>query len=403
MKKVAIVGGGIVGMSTALFLKTHFDVTLFEREEVSKPLGAGIMLQPSGLAILKKLNLHDSIIKRGVYINGFSGVNTNGKVDFDISFEKHNSRIYGLGVQRGSVFYELLQAVNDSNIKFITGADIINYSEKCKLVTLKSAKDSFGEFDFVVVANGAKSLIRNKFSNFYFAKQSGQAAIWTKVNPIGIELPNRIQQVYNKTYSMLGLMPIGYEKSKEEEYKMSFFFGTSLNYVSNWQNISLEKWKKHVLDVSQDYKPFLDQIDDKEQLVCAPYCDVCAKRYSQGSFVFIGDAAHAMGPHLSSGTNLGLLDAYILSQELIRSDDYVEAFQSFEKQRRSQLKYYQTVSRIITPYFQSEFDRSFVRSHLMKYMYKLPILKNVMVETITGKRLNLFNQIPDELYLSKEE
>ena len=56
-KKVAVIGGGVVGMAAALFLQENYTVTLFEREREPKPLGAGIMLQPSGLAILDKLGV----------------------------------------------------------------------------------------------------------------------------------------------------------------------------------------------------------------------------------------------------------------------------------------------------------------------------------------------------------
>jgi 2-polyprenyl-6-methoxyphenol hydroxylase-like FAD-dependent oxidoreductase len=399
MKKIAVIGGGIVGMATALFLKNNYNVTLFEQQKKTKPLGAGIMLQPSGLFVLKELGLHKSIIDRGVIINGFFGKNSSGKVDFDISFKKHQPEIYGLGVQRGSVFYELLKAVESSNIKFETNAKIDDFTDKNNKTTLKSSTNSYDDFDIVVVANGAKSSIRDKFPNFHFSKTSGEGAIWAKVNSIGTELPNKIQQVYNKTQTMLGLMPIGYERSKDENYKLNFFFGTSLKYINNWEHTSLDEWKNDVISISEAYTPYLDQITNKNQLVCTPYHEVVAKKYYHNNFVFIGDAAHAMGPHLSSGTNLGLLDAYFLTTELIKNENYSQAFKEFEKKRKPQLKYYQTISRIITPYFQCEIDKSFVRKYLMKYMYKLPIIKDIMVETITGRRINLLKRLPSKYYL----
>ncbi len=401
MKKIAIIGGGMVGMATALLLKDKFEVTLFERQANPKPLGAGIMLQPSGLFVFKELGLHQNIIDRGVLINGFYGVNANGKVDFDISFENHKPEIYGLGVQRGSMFYELYNAVQNTTVDLKTGIEIVDYCDENGKTTLKSGNESYEGFDFVIVANGSRSLLRNKFPNFHFAKQSGQGAIWTKVNPIGGERENSIEQIYNKTFSMLGLMPIGYEQSKDEDFKLNFFFGTSLKYINNWGDISLAQWKYDVLEISKDYKPYLDQITDKNQLVCAPYYDVWAKKYTHNNFIFIGDAAHATGPHLSSGTNLGLLDAYFLATELNKNEDYKQVFENYEKQRKGQLKYYQTVSRVITPYFQCGIDRSFVRNHFMKYLYKIPVIKDIMVETITGRRFSVFKRLPINYYLPK--
>jgi len=341
------------------------------------------------------------IIERGVVIDGFFGVNSNGKIDFDISFKNHKPDIYGLGVQRGSVFYELLKAVEASSICFQTNVDINDSSGNNHKTTLHSKIESYDGFDIVIVANGAGSLIRNKFPNFHFATQSEQGAIWTKVNSIKGHLPNKIQQVYNKTESMLGLMPIGFEQSEKEDFKLNLFYGTSRRYIENWNNIPLEEWKKDVLAISKDYLPYLDQITDKKQLVCTVYNDVLAKKFHHKNFVFIGDAAHAMGPHLSSGTNLGLLDAYFLAKELVGDRDHTRAFKKFEKKRKGQLRYYQAISRLITPYFQSEINRSFVRSYLMCFLYKVPVLKDIMLETITGRRFSLLKRLPTKYYLPK--
>ena len=50
---IAIVGAGTAGLATALFLaRQGFSVRLLERVPVLQPVGAGILLQPSGLAVL---------------------------------------------------------------------------------------------------------------------------------------------------------------------------------------------------------------------------------------------------------------------------------------------------------------------------------------------------------------
>ncbi len=40
---IAVVGGGPAGMTAAIFLKNcGFNITIFEREKIAKPIGAGI-------------------------------------------------------------------------------------------------------------------------------------------------------------------------------------------------------------------------------------------------------------------------------------------------------------------------------------------------------------------------
>lgn len=401
-KKIAVVGGGIVGMSTALFLKERFDVTLFEREAHPVPLGAGIMLQPSGLNVLRKLGVLDEVYARGQLIEGFLGENITGSIDFNIDFSKHKGGVYGLGVQRGSIFFALLNKVKSTSIQFETGQEIIDFkTQKSKTVLISKTGEDFGAYDFTLVANGARSSLREKFSNFYFSRLSGQGAIWTKVNPSQSSPKNRIHQIYDGTQKMLGLMPIGSISDTNTEKKLNFFFGTSLQYIKQWHNKNLLEWKAEVLSVSKEFKQYTDQIQSKDDLVCAPYFDVWAKKYYQNNFLFIGDAAHAMGPHLSSGTNLGLLDALCLDLLFRDTTDHKSVFVNFQKQREDQLKYYQSISRYITPYFQSETDKSFVRSYILKYLYKLPKVSDIMVQTITGRRKTMFETLPDSLYLPK--
>ena len=82
----------------------------------------------------------------------------------------------------------------------------------------------------MLVANGARNALREKFSNFYFSRLSGQGAIWTKVRPDETSPKNKIYQIYDGTKRMLGLMPIGSESDRNTEKKLNFFFGTSLKY-----------------------------------------------------------------------------------------------------------------------------------------------------------------------------
>ena len=398
-KKVAVVGGGIVGMAAALFLQKEYDVTLFEREIEPKPIGAGIMLQPSGLAVLEKLGVVKSIISRGRRIEGFYGVNHDQKVDFDIDFRDFD--VYGYGVQRGSVYFELYEKVVKSDIILKLGAEVIDISKESPNRIETSVGDFYDGFEFVIVANGARSLLRSKFDNILdFEGASGQAALWVKVKGSGKELSNRIHQFYFGTKFMVGLMPIGQEISDDEPFMFNFFSGISQSYAENWTNITLDQWKQDMNKVSNDIGFYLDQVKSKDDLMLAPYHDVQLKKYSHGNVLFIGDAAHAMGPHLSSGTNLGLLDAFALSETLKTASSTKEAFNLYEKDRKKQLSYYQLISRLITPYFQSDVDKSFFRRNILSVATKIPILNKIIIETITGKRIDLLNRIKKSMYFN---
>ncbi|AZU03843.1 FAD-dependent monooxygenase [Glycocaulis alkaliphilus] len=70
-KNIAIAGCGPAGLAAALLL--HRDghrVRLYERFETPRPIGSGLLIQPTGLAVLERLGLdtalkaHASVVER---------------------------------------------------------------------------------------------------------------------------------------------------------------------------------------------------------------------------------------------------------------------------------------------------------------------------------------------------
>ncbi|MGT2465645.1 FAD-dependent oxidoreductase [Mesorhizobium atlanticum] len=63
---IAIAGAGPAGLTAALYLKrAGHKVTIFERFDKPKPVGSGLILQPTGLTVLADLDLLDDILSLG--------------------------------------------------------------------------------------------------------------------------------------------------------------------------------------------------------------------------------------------------------------------------------------------------------------------------------------------------
>ena len=72
--RIAIAGAGTTGLAAAAFLeRAGHDVRIFERFEAPRPLGAGVLLQPTGLAFLARLGLDHEAIALGARIDGIEG------------------------------------------------------------------------------------------------------------------------------------------------------------------------------------------------------------------------------------------------------------------------------------------------------------------------------------------
>ncbi|HEX7743089.1 MAG TPA: FAD-dependent monooxygenase, partial [Sphingobium sp.] len=71
---IAIAGCGPCGLAAALLLhRAGHHVTLFERFDTPRPIGSGLMLQPTGMAVLSKMGLLDAVLARGARVDRLFG------------------------------------------------------------------------------------------------------------------------------------------------------------------------------------------------------------------------------------------------------------------------------------------------------------------------------------------
>jgi 2-polyprenyl-6-methoxyphenol hydroxylase-like FAD-dependent oxidoreductase len=84
---IAIAGCGIAGLAAALLLRRQgHAVTLYERFDAPRPLGSGLMLQPTGLAVLAALGLAGEVAECSAPIVRIHGRNTLGEIVLDARY-----------------------------------------------------------------------------------------------------------------------------------------------------------------------------------------------------------------------------------------------------------------------------------------------------------------------------
>lgn len=396
--KIAVIGGGIAGSAAALFLKKqNHEITVFEREANPKPLGAGIMLQWTGKAVLEKLGYHDFLENYAHPIPHFKGQTLDGDIKYFLDFKNYDSNKIGWGVQRGALFCMLFEHLEDENIQVIKGCDItkVLYKGEDTLLYDQDSNEYTG-FDLVVVANGARSKIRDQFGICQRSQQQPYSALWAKIPLKDARLGEGILQLYSER-DLLGFMPIGKDPHEENPQEMlNFFWGISGKTTKLLEPGNFEDWKKKLFEIAPQFKTQLEEIKSPDQFTFAPYFDSKINPLHYKNIAFIGDVAHAMSPQLSSGTNMALLDAYILSEEIRKNDDLDTALKQFSKERVPQHNCYQTISRGITPFFQSSLPLNIFRDKILPAFYNLGIVKKLILETLSGTKKSWFKRFTDK-------
>ncbi len=399
--KIAVIGAGTAGLAASIFLKrAGHAVTIYEKFDAPKPLGAGLMLQPTGLAVLAQLGLDKAAIAASSPIYHLYGKEIKSRrVIFDIKYGDLAPHLFGLGIHRSTLFTLLHDTVIAENIHVTNATAIIDvlYDEEGKPLVTDGMKQ-FGPYDLVVDAQGARSQLRDKFAKVKFNKPYPYAAIWGVCNNHDGQFNNTLNQRYRKAHHMIGVLPVGKVSGSDGE-RVAFFWSLRAHEYQQWREQGLETWRKYVISLWPDIAPLLNQFQSIDDLNFATYNDIRLHKCHGERVVCIGDAAHATSPQLGQGANLALLDALTLSQALDTAPSVPEALAAYAKHRKAHVGFYQTASGWLTPFFQSD-SRLFpvIRDFSFGLLCKIPFLKHEMLLTLAGVKTGLFSVLnPGEI------
>src|SRR5690606_33354213 len=85
-------------------------VEVFEQAPQPGPVGAGFLLQPTGLQVLWAMGLLDAALAHGAPVRRLYGETPCGRAVMDMRYAGLDARLCGLGMQRGALFSLLAQA-----------------------------------------------------------------------------------------------------------------------------------------------------------------------------------------------------------------------------------------------------------------------------------------------------
>ncbi|MGT2515815.1 FAD-dependent oxidoreductase [Sphingomonas panni] len=158
---IAIAGCGPAGLATALLLhRDGHHVTLFDRFDAPRPVGSGLMIKPTGFAVLRQLGLDDPLLAQGARIDRLHGeAGSTGRVVLDVRYSALGKRAgFGIGVHRAALFALLHDAVAAEAIAVETGCAVIGseLSAGDRRTLLLDGGRRIGPFDLIVDALGTR-------------------------------------------------------------------------------------------------------------------------------------------------------------------------------------------------------------------------------------------------------
>ncbi len=375
--RIAVVGAGVGGLAHGILLsRLGHTVTVLERFTEPRPLGSGLLIQPTGLAAMDRLGLRTALEALGHRITYLHGMTASGRTIFDLRYTDLAPDFYAVGIHRAALHLVLWEAFQTCGARLELGHEVTSPTDP----TLSGA-------DLVIDASGARSMLRpfvsgKRTSAFPFG------AVWASVPDIGIANATLAQR-YVAARIMLGYLPVGLRAPNEAPMAAIFWSLRAENYPA-WRN-GFEAWRDGARTLWPELGPVMDALHSADDFTHATYIHFIESRPWRGNLLLTGDAAHATSPQLGQGANQALIDAVVLADALSATEDLPQAFQLYAKARKNHVRFYQYASLLMTAFFQSD-SRTLpaLRDAFFHPMKRVPFLHREMIRTLGGLKTGLF-------------
>jgi 2-polyprenyl-6-methoxyphenol hydroxylase-like FAD-dependent oxidoreductase len=383
--RIAVVGYGVAGQASCLLLGARgHALTVFEQAAAPGPVGAGFLLQPTGLSVLTRLGLHEQALASGQRIERLFGCNLAGRAVMDMRYADHAVGCFGLGMTRGALF-SLLDAAYDGRDALRCGTRIERLDDDGKHL-VDANGDRHGPFDLIVAADGAHSVLRRQPGLIARERLYPWGAMWCLLPAAHWPHEDVLHQRYAGTREMIGLLPVGRRDDTHERW-LTFYYSLPGEQVDAFDDASLQRLRGRLAELWPEALPLFEGIRSSAQMHRARYRDVVLERSAQGNVAYVGDAAHAMSPQLGQGVNMALLDAQALADALAASTNVPAALDAYRRQRRTHVGIYQHLSRWLTPLFQSDREAlAGIRDRFFGPLGRMPVARGQMLRILTGTK-----------------
>jgi len=347
--KIAIVGGGIGGLTAALALSQNpYDITVFERSAGIREIGAGVQISPNAGRLLHSLGLgaaysEISVNPHRVVLRRWEDDSIIRATDLDESFISQH-QVPLANVARNELVEIIGNAVAaraNVTLKFSTHVVAVEPGESSSVVLFSDGSSQ--TFDIVIGADGIHSVVRPCVGGVDKPRFSGSAAYRalvprSAVEDLPIDVTNRmgpdrhvVSYFIGRNRSHLNLVCISPEDSWESESWTEQ--GTMEDLYSRF-----EGW-------SFDFLSLLGRVEEPV-FRWALYDREPLEQWGIGTTTLLGDACHPMLPFMAQGSCQAIEDAVVLARCLsdVSTSDAVSALRRYEDARQGRTAQVQTSS-----------------------------------------------------------
>lgn len=315
-KKIAIIGGGIAGLTFALSLKSEeYECHIFEKKESFGEIGAAISVFPNALSVMDELGLYSNILKTAGELKKILIKTSKGTT---LGYSEPKGEYPVICIHRADLHRVLL---NHTSAKLFEnhGLKSIAETQDHKLrLDFENGKSEL--FDAVIGADGIHSEVRKYVINDGLPFFRGYN-IWRGVVKTNFDIGHGSETLGKG--QRVGIVPIkegvyGWWATCNEEFM---------------QDDEPEGTRVKLKRLFGDWHhPIPSLIEETEVILKNSLSDrIPTKGWSKNNVVLIGDAAHPTTPNLGQGGCTAIEGAYLLSKCIEKYGLTEKAYNRYEE------------------------------------------------------------------------
>ena len=335
-QRILIVGGGVAGLTAAIALRRRsFAPELVERSASWRALGAGIVIQPNAMQVLRDLGVGADIEKAGATPKRFKFLSREGVQLCEIDLVELWSRVgSGIAVGRGELQKALVRAADCARCRLRVG--VTSLRKRDGFVSIGFSDGTTRDYDLVIGADGIGSTVRALAVSDAKPTYCGQMA-WRSRARLHAEVEDEIQfwlgeGCFFTTYSVGdgGTYGCGYvsePNSRQEpiEGRLARLHGRFASF-------------------GRPIQAFLKCLERDDQIHCSAVEELHLPEWRSGRVLLIGDAAHASSPMMGQSGCMAIEDAAVLAELLESSESVDAALDAYAPRRRPRVDWVQAQS-----------------------------------------------------------
>ena len=346
---IAVVGGGIGGLTSALCLaRCGHRVHLLEQASAIVEAGAGIQLSPNATKVLLQLGLGDALAAvcvepEATHIRNWrSGRQISQTPLGEAAQTRYGAPYYH--AHRGDLIKLLADAAtSEPNIDIRLGLRIEDFVQNVDHVAL-TAREQTERFDIMVGADGIHSVVRAKLWGEQQPDFTGNMA-WRMLVPID-GLPKEMVVPKTAVWWGPGKHFVHYLVSGARFMNCVCVVETNTWHAESWTEAgSVGELRADFGGWHEDIQTLLTQADESTLFKWGLFDRPPMDRWSQGRVTLLGDACHPTLPFMAQGAAMAIEDAVILANCLTGQTDVARALQRYAELRRSRTARIQRGSR----------------------------------------------------------